>query len=263
MTSLVVKLGGHALDSLSPTSPVLIDLALDVAELIAHDTRVVVVHGGGPQIASLLSEVGVESDFRDGLRVTDAHTMRYVAMALSQVNLLVVMGLNRSGLSSIGLSGPDGVVLTATADEAPGDHLGLSPKVHADVITTLWRAGFTPVMTSIAVSDDGELLNCNADTAAGALAGALGSSALILLSDVDQLRRDPDDVTTALGSVSGDALRALIDSGAARDGMRPKMTAALDALDGGAGKVIMANGTRRHALRDALAQVIPTTEVLR
>ena len=263
MTSLVVKLGGHALDSLSPTSRVLVDLAVDVAELRAHETDVVVVHGGGPQIASLLADVGVESHFRDGLRVTDERTMRYVAMALSLVNLHVVTALNRAGLAGIGLSGPDGAVLSSTAGTAPGDHVGLSPKVHADVITSLWRAGFTPVMTSIAVSDDGELLNCNADTVAGAVAGALGSSALILLSDVDQLRRDPEDPSTALATVSGDTVRALIATGAARDGMRPKMTAALDALDGGAGKVVMANGTRRHALRDALTHAVPTTEVVR
>ena len=263
MTSLVVKLGGHALDSLRATSPVLVDLAVDVADLRTRGTDVVVVHGGGPQIAALLADVGVESHFRDGLRVTDERTMRYVAMALSAVNLHVVTALNRNGLASIGLSGPDGDVLAATAANTPGDHVGLSPKVRSDVITSLWRAGLTPVMTSIAVSDDGGLLNCNADTVAGALAGALGSSALILLSDVDQLRADPNDASTSLANVTSDAVRAMIDSGAARDGMRPKMIGALDALESGAGKVILANGARRHALRDALANAVPTTEVLR
>ena len=263
MTSLVVKLGGHALDSLRATSPVLVDLAVDITDLRTRGTDVVVVHGGGPQIAALLAEVGVESRFHDGLRVTDERTMRYVAMALSQVNLHVVTVLNRNGLASIGLSGPDGDVLAAVAGDALGDHVGLCPKVRPDVITSLWRAGLTPVMTSIAVSDDGGLLNCNADTVAGALAGSLGSTALILLSDVDQLRADPDDASSALASVSGDAVRAMIVSGAAREGMRPKMIGALDALDGGAGKVILANGTRRHALREALANAVPTTEVVR
>ncbi len=263
MTSLVVKLGGHALDSLRATSPVLVDLALDVAELRSNGTDVVVVHGGGPQISSLLAELGVESHFHNGLRVTDSRTIGYVAMALSLVNLRVVAALNLAGLACIGLSGPDGAVLTATAGDLPGDHVGYSPKARADVLALLWRAGLTPVMTSIALSDDGGLVNCNADTVAGALVGALGSAALILLSDVDQLRSDPDDASTSLESVSGLDVRALIDSGAARDGMRPKMTAALDALEGGATRVIMANGARRHALRDALANAVPTTEVFR
>ena len=98
--------------------------------------------------------------------------------------------------------------------------------------------------------------------AAGALAGALDAEVLVLLSDVDQLRRDPDDPASALARIDANEVRALMASGAAREGMRPKMTAALDALDAGARRVLLANGTRPHALRDALAGSIPTTEVL-
>jgi acetylglutamate kinase len=104
-------------------------------------------------------------------------------------------------------------------------------------------------------------LNCNADVAAGALAGALDAEVLVLLSDVDQLRRDPADAASAIDAVSAEQVRALLDSGAAREGMRPKMVAALEALGSGARRVILANGTRPHALRDALAGTIPTTEV--
>jgi acetylglutamate kinase len=114
----------------------------------------------------------------------------------------------------------------------------------------------------LAVDDDGGLVNCNADVAAGALAGALDAEVLVLLSDVDQLRRDPMDESTALATVSGDDVREMLASDAVREGMRPKMTAALDALDAGARRVLLANGTRPHALRDALAGNIPTTEVL-
>jgi acetylglutamate kinase len=115
----------------------------------------------------------------------------------------------------------------------------------------------------VALDHAGELVNCNADVAAGAVAGALDAELLMLLSDIDQLRRDPSDPTSALVRVHGEEVRRLVEIGAARDGMRPKMLAALDALDGGARRVLLANGTREHALRDALAETIPTTEVLR
>jgi len=262
VTSIVVKVGGHALDSLRPTSPVLVDLATDIAQLQSDGTNVVVVHGGGPQIQTLLADVGLEGQFHEGLRVTSTSTMRYVAMALSEVNLAIVSSFNQGGLVSVGLSGTDGSVLSATPLGDEWGRAAAAPKVRADVITSLWDAHFTPVMTSIAVDDEGGLLNCNADTAAGAIASSLGAT-LVLLSDVDQLRRDPDDATTGVEKITMAQLLDLVSSGSARDGMRPKGLAALDALEGGATSVLIANGTRPHALASALARSIPTTEVLR
>jgi acetylglutamate kinase len=262
VTSIVVKIGGHALDSLLPTSPVLKDLAADIAQLQSEATDVVVVHGGGPQIATLLADVGLEGQFHEGLRVTSPATMRYVAMALSEVNLAIVSSFNQSGLVSVGLSGTDGSVLSATPLGDIWGRVAAVPKVRADVVTSMWDAKLTPVMTSIAVDDDGGLLNCNADTAAGAVASALGS-VLVLLSDVDQLRSDPDDATTGVEKITMTELLDLVASGSAREGMRPKGLAALDALEGGATSVLIANGTRPHALASALARSIPTTEVVR
>lgn len=263
MNRVVVKLGGHALDSLDPRSPVLLDLAQDVERLRAGGTDVVVVHGGGPQIAELLSNVGLESRFQDGLRITNTLTMSYVAMALSRVNLLISAALNQAGLICVGLSGADAKVFSATSLGEPWDRAAGTPKVRSDILTTLWASGVTPVVSSIAVDDDGQLINCNADAAAGALASALDASALVLLSDIDQLRSDPDDSTTGLTRATSERVRQLIDSGAAREGMRPKMLAALDALEGGAQRILMANGTRAHALRDVLNGTVPTTEVVR
>lgn len=263
MKRLVVKLGGHALDSLSPRSAVLLDLAHDVEGLRATGTDVALVHGGGPQIAELLASVGVESRFQDGLRVTDALSMEYVAMALCSVNVHLCASLNHAGLASSGLSGADAGLFRATSVGSPWGRVGGAPTVRGEVVTALWAAGFTPVVSPVATDEDGELLNCNADAAAGALAAALGASTLVLLSDIDQLRSDPDDEATALSSVTSTQVRDLIFSGAAREGMRPKMSAALDALDGGAQRVLMANGTRTHALRAALEATIPTTEVVR
>jgi acetylglutamate kinase len=262
VTSVVVKLGGHALDSLSPRSPVLVDLAQDIGELRAQGTNVVVVHGGGPQIAALLASVGLESKFHEGLRITDSATMGYTAMALAQVNLLITAALNQAGLASIGISGVDTTMLCAVALGEPWDRAGDAPKVRDDIVTTLWSTGLTPVVSPVAVDERGELLNCNADTVAGALAGALGAEVLVLLSDVDQLRSDPEDEATALTSVTGAQVREMLARNAAREGMRPKVIAALDALGAGARRVLVANGTRPHALRDALARTIATTEVL-
>jgi len=263
MSHVVVKLGGHALDSLSPRSAVLVDLAQDIEKLRASGTDVVVVHGGGPQIAELLGLVGIESKFHEGLRITDAQTMGYVAMALGHVNQQVVAALNSAGLTSAGLNGVDGTLMTATSLGMPWDRAGGAPKVRSEVLTALWNAGITPVVSPVAVDDRGELINCNADTAAGAIAGAVGARTLVLLSDIDQLRSDPEDASSALSSVTSAQVQELIASGAAREGMRPKMSAALDALSGGASKILMANGTRPHALSEALSGSIPTTEVLK
>jgi len=260
---VVVKLGGHALDSLSPSSNVLIDLARDVAQLREKNVNVVVVHGGGPQIATLLESVGLESTFQDGLRITDAETMRYVEMALSDVNIKIVGALNEAGLASAGLCGADAALLRSESVGVPFDRVGLTPVVNRGIIDVLWAAGITPVVNPVALDKNAEPLNCNADAVAGALAAELSADVLVLLSDVDQLLGDVADPSSAKASVTGAEIESMKASGAVRDGMNPKMTAALDALHGGAETILLANGTRRHALRDALARSIPTTEVVR
>ena len=262
MSAVVVKLGGHALDSLNGASSVLADLAEDVASLRRSGTDVVIVHGGGPQIAALLERLGMESHFCDGLRVTDSPTMTVVAMALSTVNLRLSATLNRAGLRCVGLSGADVSLVRARSLGDPWDRAGTPVAINGDYVAQCWAAGVTPILSSVAVDDGGELLNCNADAVAGAVAGALDAQSLILLSDVDQLRTDPDEPLSALARVTMNDVRELLRSGAARDGMRPKMDAALEALGAGARRVVLANGTRVHALRDALAQRIPTTEVV-
>lgn len=263
MRCVAVKLGGHALDSLVPSAPVLVDLAQDVAALRDDGVDVVVVHGGGPQIAELLSRVGLESTFRDGLRVTNAETMPYVVMALSDVNVRIVAALNDAGVASVGLSGSDASLLRSEPIGEWPERVGDAPIVDRSVIDVLWSSGFTPVVSPIALDKEGEPLNCNADAVAGAIAGELGADVLVLLSDIDQLRADLDDPTSAVSMVTGAEIDAMKRSGAVRDGMLPKLTAALDALDAGAETILLANGTTSHALRQALARSIPTTEVLR
>jgi acetylglutamate kinase len=259
---VVVKLGGHALDSLAPSSTVLIDLAQDVANLRDEGVDVVIVHGGGPQIADLLERVGLEGRFENGLRITDSATMDVVVMALSDVNVRVVAALNDAGLASVGLSGADASLLQSASIGEPYVRVGEAPFVNRAALDALWSAGLTPVVNPVALDKNAEPLNCNADSVAGAIAGALGADVLVLLSDVDQLLAHVEDPNSALSTVTGGQIQAMQRSGAARDGMTPKLTAALDALHGGADRILLANGTRAHALRDALAQSIPTTEVV-
>jgi acetylglutamate kinase len=261
VSSYVVKVGGHALDSLAPNAPMLRALAEDIAQLQSTGTQVAVVHGGGPQIAALLNDVGRTSYFHEGLRVTDTETMRYVAMALNLVNLQLVAALNSAGVLCAGVSGVDTTLFRAEALGDPWLRAAGLPKVDAGIIHELWESGVTPIVSPVAVDALGELVNCNADAAAGALAGALGTDVLILLSDVDQLRKDPDDPSSTLETVTRATVKEMIASGAIREGMRPKMTAALDALDGGASTVWMANGAHEHALRDVLAGTALKTEV--
>lgn len=263
MKCVVVKVGGHALDSLEASSPLLCELAADVQQLCEGGANVVLVHGGGPQIAELLQRVGIASRFKDGLRITDTDTMRYVLMALAEVNVRIVAALNHAGLASVGVNGSDGSLLTSQSADEPYDRVGTLPLIDRGVLDALWSAGFTPVVSPVALDQFGEPLNCNADTVAGAIAGQLEADVLVLLSDVDQLLADFDDPTSALDAVSADAVLDMTRSGAARDGMNPKLTAACDALHAGAQKILLANGMRSHSLRDALTQTIPTTEVVR
>lgn len=262
MNRIVVKVGGHALDRLDAASPVLEGLAADVRS-IRDTTSVVIVHGGGPQIASLLERVGLVSQFLDGLRVTDSETMEYVAMALGLVNQRVTAALVRAGLDAVGLSGVDGALVKATARGGRLGRVARDIRVDAQLATDLLERGWTPVVGPVASDAAGELLNCNADTVAGTIAAALNADALVLLSDVDQLRGDRDDPASALTSVSGADVRSMMVEGSIRDGMIPKMQAALDAVDAGAARVVLANGTRPHALLGVLNGTIPSTEVKR
>ena len=172
MTRIVVKLGGHALDDLSPGSGMLRALAEDLVMLRHEGTDVVIVHGGGPQIADLLARVGLTSEFHEGLRITTKETMPYVAMALASVNFSLVAALSRAGLYCVGLSGVDGDMLLSQSLGPRYDRAATVAKVTPDVIYGQWRAGALPVVCPVGFDENGQLLNCNADIVAGALAGA-------------------------------------------------------------------------------------------
>jgi len=250
---VVVKMGGHALDAAESFELAVDSLARDLLALLANGVSPVIVHGAGPQITALMRDLSIPNEFVEGLRVTDERTMEVVSMALGHVNNLLVAGLNHRGVLAEGQAGTDAGLLSASLRGRRWGRAGGDIKVRSDAIVSAVERSVVPVINPIAVDSKGRLVNCNADSVAGAIAAALGAEALVLLSDVDQLRLDPDDPKTAVASVTRARIHELVDAGAIREGMRPKMDAALHAIDAGAARVVVTNGSRPNALTDALS----------
>jgi acetylglutamate kinase len=253
--TFVIKYGGHAM-----TDPALKgSFARDVCLLRYVGIRTVVVHGGGPQIDQTLKQMGIQSEFRGGLRVTDEETMRVVEMVLSgQVNSDIVGLICSQGGRAMGLSGRDDTCLRASRltevegrDESgnavvvdPG-RVGKLDHVSPKLIDELCRSGFVPVIAPIAIDEDGKPLNVNADTAAGAVAAALGAAKLVLMTDVEGVR---DEAGNHLSSLGARGAEELIERGTISGGMIPKVRCALGAVEAGVEKVHIIDGRQRHAL---------------
>jgi acetylglutamate kinase len=251
--TIVVKYGGNAM-----TSPALQQaFAEDVVFLRYAGVRVVVVHGGGPQITAHLARLGVDSEFRGGFRVTTADTMQVVRMVLvGQVNSEVVASINAHGPFAVGLSGEDAHLFTAerrdaTVDGVPVD-IGLVGEVvdvQPSIVTALLDGGKVPVVATIARGVDGEIFNVNADTAAAALAVALGAEKLVVLTDVEGLYAQwsgDEQQSEVLSELTADALEVLLPT--LSSGMVPKMEACLRAVRGGVPRAHVLDGRVAHSL---------------
>jgi acetylglutamate kinase len=248
--TVVVKYGGNAM-----TSPELQQsFAEDVVFLRYVGVRVVVVHGGGPQINAHLDRLGVVSEFRGGLRVTTPDTLQVVRMVLvGQVNSDVVGTINAHGPFAVGLSGEDAHLFTAERRDAvvngePVD-IGLVGEVvdvQPQIVNALVDGGKVPVVATIARGGDGEVYNVNADTAAAALAVALGAEKLVVLTDVEGLYADWPDSTDVLSSLTAAELELLLPGLVA--GMVPKMEACLRAVQGGVPRAHVLDGRVPHSL---------------
>ncbi len=244
---VVVKLGGEPLDDPALAARVAEDLAL----LALVGLRVVVVHGGGPQISREMKSRGIEPRFLDGLRVTDDASMDLVQRTLvGEINSELVRRLNHAGASAVGLSGIDAT--TVAAERAPGPEgqdlgrVGAVAEVRTALLDSLLERGFVPVVASLGVSRDGETLNVNADVAAAAVAAALHADKLVYLTNVEGLYRDLGDPATLVSEMKRDDLAALLPS--LSSGMKPKMGSALAALDAGVAKVHVLDGRVEHVL---------------
>ena len=251
----VVKYGGHAMvDAALKES-----FARDVCLLRYVGIRVVVVHGGGPQINQMLDRVGIASTFSGGLRVTDDATMDVVEMVLGGgVNQEIVGMICQHGGRAVGLSGQDDRFMRGSRLEkvaSKDDHgepvmvdlgrVGEVSHVEAGIVENLISSGFIPVIAPIAVDADGHSLNVNADTAAGSIASALRAAKLVLMTDVDGVKTRSGERLSSLGAAEAEEM---IESGVISGGMIPKVDSALESLRGGVGKVHLIDGRIPHAL---------------
>ncbi|MCB2222776.1 MAG: acetylglutamate kinase [Actinobacteria bacterium] len=236
--TVVVKYGGAAMRDDAAAS----HWAEEIAHLAAADVRVVVTHGGGPALTRVLERMGVPTAFHDGHRVTDADTAEIAEMVLSgRVNKWVVSHLQRAGCRAVGLSGTDGGMLSHEPHRPGGADIGFVGRVtgvDTALLDVLTDGGFVPVVSSTAAGEDGRPHNINADLVAGALAAALGADAALFLTDVPGVIVGGE----VRARLTASEAAALVASGEASGGMRPKLEAGMAALAGGVGRVCLIDG---------------------
>ena len=244
--TVVVKYGGNAMISQQLRQAVISDIIL----LSLVGIRVVVVHGGGPEISEMLKKIGKQSVFVDGLRYTDGETMDIVQQVLcGKVNKDLVATLNRLGGKAIGLCGMDGALFLA---QKLGDKYGqVGEIIHVDprVVTDALENGYIPVVSTVAQGEDEECsYNINADTAAAKLAVALGAERLILLTDVRGLLRDPKDESTLIRSVQMSQVPGLVMDGIITGGMIPKVECCVESVRSGVKSAVIIDGRIPHSI---------------
>ncbi len=253
--TIVIKYGGHAMGDAALGA----GFARDVVLLKQIGVHPVVVHGGGPQIGQMLERLQIKSSFINGLRVTDRPTMEVAEMVLSgSINKEIVSLINAAGGMAIGLSGKDGSLIRARKLESVNPHsdsniekaidlgfVGEPTQVNTKVLDLFDRSDIIPVVAPIGVGDDGATYNINADTAAGAIAGALGASRLLMLTDtagvLDAEKKVMPEITVAQA-------RAMIAAGTIYGGMIPKVETCLDAVEKGVEAAVILDGRRPHAI---------------
>lgn len=246
--TVVVKYGGNAMidEDLKKS------FAEDMAMLKLVGINPVVVHGGGPQIGMLLEQVGKETEFIDGLRVTDHETMEIVEMVLvGKVNKEIVNNIHIAGGNSVGISGKDGELIIADKmfhgrDDEKIDigQVGSVKKINPGIIRILEEDRYIPVIAPIGAGDDGQTYNINADTAAGKIAEALGAEKLILLTDISGVLIDGELAST----LTTDDIDRQIETGEIKGGMIPKVGCCVEAVAGGVGKAHIIDGRIEHAV---------------
>ncbi|MBP7431411.1 MAG: acetylglutamate kinase [Candidatus Hydrogenedentes bacterium] len=247
--TVVIKYGGAAMENATLRKSV----AEDITLMKYVGMNPVVVHGGGPEINRRLKQLNVEAAFHNGLRITDEETIRVVEMVLAgTVNKEIVALLNTAGGNSVGICGKDGNLLHARRIELPDGadigFVGRVTNVKSEIIETLCRAGFIPVVAPLATDREGNTWNINADTAAGEIAASLRAEKLVFMTDTPGLLRDAKDPETLIHRIDRDEIAKLKDLGVIAGGMIPKVDSCLLALDQGVRKTHIIDGRVPHAL---------------
>ena len=243
---IVIKYGGSAMVDKTLQKAVLRDIAL----LSSVGVKIVVVHGGGPEINQWLKKLGIKPIFLDGLRITDTETMDVVEMVLvGRVNKQIVSGINNHGSLAVGLSGIDGGLIEART-LGGGTHglVGEVAKVDTKILNPLLEESYVPVISSVANSQDGRSHNINADTVAGELAAALGAEKLILLTDTPGILRNENDPSSLIEKIRLSEARELIDNEVVKKGMKPKVECCIRSLAQGVNAAHIIDGRTPHAL---------------
>nr|WP_295375187.1 acetylglutamate kinase [uncultured Sphingosinicella sp.] len=245
--AVVVKLGGAAIDAEVDRA-----LAQDVLLLRSVGVRCVLVHGGGPQVDTMMRRVGKEPEFRDGLRVTDAETLEIVRMVLvGKINRDLVATINREALDepvAVGVSGEDAGLLTVTPRDTSLGFVGDVSYVRASVLHRLLDEGLSPVVSTIGADETGQPYNINADEAARAIAAAMGAEKIVYLTAAPGLLEDVNDPSSLVQRLTSAELRARIGHESISAGMIPKLRACADAVDAGVGTAHIIDGRVAHAL---------------
>ena len=245
---VVVKYGGNALAGASEADALAL-FAEDIVLMRLVGLKPVVVHGGGPQISALMTRLGKTTEFRDGLRVTDAETVDIARMVLSgQVNPQIVAAINVHGRFAVGVSGEDATLITASAKDPELGFVGDVEKINPGILQRLLDDEFVPVVATIGVDANGQAYNINADTVAGAIAEALGAEKLVYLTDIEGLRRIVTDAESLIRQTTPDELDELMNDGTIAGGMIPKVRSATAALQQGVKKIHMVGGHIQHCL---------------
>ncbi len=246
--TVVVKYGGNALAGTSDHDALTL-FAEDIVLMRLVGMRPVVVHGGGPQISEMMARLGKETEFVDGLRVTDAETVTIARMVLKgQVNPQLVAAINVHGNYAVGVSGVDAGLIRAEARDPQLGYVGDVTAINPEVLTGLIADEFIPVIATIGCDETGQAYNINADTVAGVIAEALGAEKLVYLTDIEGLRRDVDDPASLIRQATADELAAAIEDGTIVGGMIPKVSSCIQAVRNGVHRAHILDGTIAHVL---------------
>lgn len=242
---VVVKYGGNAMISEKLKDSVMRDIVL----LSLIGVKVVLVHGGGPEITDMLQKLGKQTQFVDGLRVTDAETADVVQMVLAgKINKTLVNLIGQKGGRAIGLSGIDGQMIQARVRDERLGYVGEITKIDVRPILDVLDKGYIPVVSTVGCDTQGHVYNINADTAAARIAGELGAESLIAMTDIGGILRDKDDPGTLIPVIHTAEAHALITSGVICGGMLPKVTCCMDAIRWGVHRVFIIDGRVPHAI---------------
>lgn len=245
---VVVKYGGNALAGTSDHDALAL-FAEDIVLMRLVGMRPVVVHGGGPQISELMARLGKTTEFRNGLRVTDAETVDIARMVLiGQVNPQIVAAINVHGRYAVGVSGEDAGLIRAEARDPDLGFVGDVTSINPEILHGLLDAEFIPVVATVGTDESGQAYNINADLVAGAIARSLQAEKLVYLTDIDGLRREVSDAATLIRQTTPDELESLISSGIIDGGMIPKVTSCIDAVRNGVQRAHILDGRIAHVL---------------